>query len=111
MIKYLAINGMEICFSSTANLKCTPSDKKMYPWGYIYPRLGTPELDNVTRLDNAHAALTSWSLHSRLSRTQSLGRSYSQSSASFSWNKRSLPSLNRSIVGFQRQHKQNANVL
>jgi len=28
-------------FSSIAHLKCTPSDRQTYPWGYMYPRLGT----------------------------------------------------------------------
>ena len=32
-------------FFSIANLKCTPSDRQMYPWGYMYPRLGTPDLE------------------------------------------------------------------
>ena len=32
-------------FSYIANLKCTPSDRQMYPWGYMYPRLGTPALE------------------------------------------------------------------
>ena len=31
--------------SSIDNLKCTPSDRQMYPWRYMYPRLGTPDLD------------------------------------------------------------------
>jgi len=43
MHKYLEINNIQIYFS-IANLKCTPSDKEMYPWGYMYPRLGTPGL-------------------------------------------------------------------
>jgi len=34
----------EYILSSIANLKCTPSDRQMYPWGYMYPRLGTPDL-------------------------------------------------------------------
>jgi len=33
-------------FCSIANLKCTPSDRQMYPWGYMYPRLGTSVLRN-----------------------------------------------------------------
>jgi len=28
-------------FSSIPNLKCIPSDRQMYPWEYMYPRLGT----------------------------------------------------------------------
>jgi len=32
---------VNIFFSSIANLKCIPSDRQMYPWGYMYPRLGT----------------------------------------------------------------------
>ena len=31
-------------FSSMANPKCTLSDRQMYPWAYMYPRLGTPAL-------------------------------------------------------------------
>ena len=31
--------------SSIANLKCTPSPRQMYPWGYMYPRLGTSVLE------------------------------------------------------------------
>jgi len=27
-------------FSSIANLKCNPSDRQMYPCGYMYTRLG-----------------------------------------------------------------------
>jgi len=42
MYKYLEINNMWIYFSSSASLKCTLSDRQMYPWGYMYPRLGTP---------------------------------------------------------------------
>jgi len=34
-------------FSSIANLKCTTSDRKIYPWGYMYTRLGTPALEQV----------------------------------------------------------------
>jgi len=33
--------------SSIDNLKCTPSDRQMYPWEYMYPRLGTPELSQA----------------------------------------------------------------
>ena len=33
-------------FSSIANLKYTPSDRQRYPWGYMYPRLGTPVYRN-----------------------------------------------------------------
>ena len=35
-------------FSSSASLKCTPSDRQMYPWGQMYPWLGTPALRNDT---------------------------------------------------------------
>jgi len=28
-------------FLVIAYLKFTPSDRQMYPWGYMYPRLGT----------------------------------------------------------------------
>jgi len=35
MLEYL-----EICIF----LKCIPSDRQMYPQGYMYPRLGTPSL-------------------------------------------------------------------
>ena len=38
MYKYLEINNMSIFLSSISNLKCTLSDKQMYPWGYMYPR-------------------------------------------------------------------------
>jgi len=33
-------------FPSIANLKCTPSDRQMYRQGYMYPSLGTPELEH-----------------------------------------------------------------
>jgi len=33
-----------IYFASIVNLKCTPSDRQMYPQGYMYPRLGTSGL-------------------------------------------------------------------
>jgi len=36
--------------SSTDNLKCTPSDRRMYPWGYMYPRLGTSVLGHLFAL-------------------------------------------------------------
>ena len=36
---------VNIFCSSIANLKCTPSDWRMYPQECMYPRLGTPELD------------------------------------------------------------------
>jgi len=32
-------------FPSVANLKCTPSDRQMYPYGYMYPSLGTHVLN------------------------------------------------------------------
>ena len=35
---------INIFLPSIANLKCTPSDRQMYPQGYMYPRLGTPVL-------------------------------------------------------------------
>jgi len=31
--------------SSIANFKCTPSDRQMYLWMYMYPGLGTPGLE------------------------------------------------------------------
>jgi len=37
---------VNIFFSSIASLKCTPSDRQMYPWGYMYPSLGTPVLED-----------------------------------------------------------------
>jgi len=33
---------VSVFFSSSVSLKCTLSDRQMYPWGYMYPRLGTP---------------------------------------------------------------------
>jgi len=33
-----------IFLSSIANLERTPSDRQMYPWGYMCPRLGAPAL-------------------------------------------------------------------
>jgi len=33
-------------FPSIANFKCTLSDRQMYPWGCMYPRLGTPALED-----------------------------------------------------------------
>jgi len=35
---------VSIFLPSIANLKCTSSDRQMYPHGYMCPRLGTPEL-------------------------------------------------------------------
>ena len=35
---------INIFIPSIANLKCTPSDKQMYPQGYMHPRLGAPVL-------------------------------------------------------------------
>jgi len=47
MYKDLKINNIINIFSpSIANLKCTPSDRQMYPQGYVYPRLGTPAIDH-----------------------------------------------------------------
>jgi len=41
--------GNEFCAnifcSSIDNLECTPTDRQMYPWGCMYPRLGTPGLE------------------------------------------------------------------
>jgi len=37
--------------SSIDYLKCTPSDRQMYPWGYMYPRLGTPGLNLRIKMD------------------------------------------------------------
>jgi len=34
-------------FSSITNLKCTHSNRQMYPWGYMFPRLGTPALADL----------------------------------------------------------------
>jgi len=34
-----------IFLPSIASLKCTHSDRQMCPQGYMYPRLGTPDLD------------------------------------------------------------------
>jgi len=56
MSKYLEINYMQIYFARlliTLNVplridKCTPPDRQMYPWGYMYPRLGTPDLLQTT---------------------------------------------------------------
>jgi len=45
MYKYLGNIIVNIFCSSIANLKCTPPDWEMYPWGYMYPRLGTPDVD------------------------------------------------------------------
>jgi len=42
--KYLETKIYKYIFSSTANLKCTPSDRQMYPYVYMHPKLGTPEL-------------------------------------------------------------------
>jgi len=39
-----------IVCSSIANLKCTPSDRQMYPCGYMYPRLGTTALGYLSAL-------------------------------------------------------------
>jgi len=47
MYKYLEKLHVIIFCSSIANLKCTLSDWKMYPCGYMYPRLGTPALIDV----------------------------------------------------------------
>ena len=33
---------LNIFLPSIANHKCTPTDRQMYPQGYMYPRLGTP---------------------------------------------------------------------
>ena len=40
------ISGMYIWFSSIANVKCTPLNRRMYPWGYMYPRLRTPNISS-----------------------------------------------------------------
>jgi len=40
----LEINNAQVDFS-IANFKCTPSDRQMYAYADIYPRLGPPELD------------------------------------------------------------------
>ena len=45
---------VNIFFSSMANLKCTPSDRKMYPWGYMYPRLGTSGLESCSARNKIH---------------------------------------------------------
>jgi len=36
---------VNIFCSSIANLNCTSTDRQMYPWGCMYPRLGTPGLE------------------------------------------------------------------
>jgi len=41
--------NVTIFFSYIASLKCTPSDKQMHPWGYMYPRLGTSVLERQYR--------------------------------------------------------------
>ena len=42
---YIILN---ICFPSIGMLKCIPSDVKMYPYSYVYPRLGSPALEEST---------------------------------------------------------------
>jgi len=51
MYKYLEINirQCKYFFSYIANLKCTPSVKQIYPWEYMYPRLGTSVLERQYR--------------------------------------------------------------
>jgi len=41
---------VNIFLPSIAYLKCTPSDKQMYPQGCIHPRLETPALDGSSLL-------------------------------------------------------------
>jgi len=40
---------ISIFIPSVAYLKCTPSDKQMYPQGYMYPRLGSPVVEWTRR--------------------------------------------------------------
>jgi len=49
-------------FSSIANLIRTPSDRQMYPQGYMYPRLGTFVLEHQVPLHKrkAHLLKTFW---------------------------------------------------
>jgi len=49
MYKYFKTNIMWLYFS-IANHKCTPSDRQMYPWGYMYPRLGISGLDEEKKI-------------------------------------------------------------
>jgi len=50
-----------------ANLKCTPSDRQMYPQGYMYPRLGTLAIEHHFNFAfdaeplNTAAVRTTWS--------------------------------------------------
>jgi len=37
--------------SYIANLKCAPSDRQMYPGGYMYPRLGNPGLNGAFTIE------------------------------------------------------------
>jgi len=41
---------MQIYFAHLLITLNVPSDRQMYPWGYMYPRLGTPDLEQVTSL-------------------------------------------------------------
>jgi len=50
MYKCLQIKNIIIYFLFISNHKCTPSDRQMYPQGYMYPRLGTLVLDGSISL-------------------------------------------------------------
>jgi len=41
--------NVSIFFSYIANLKCTPSDRQIYPWEYMHPRLGTSVIERQYR--------------------------------------------------------------
>jgi len=58
MCKYFGNKShANILLSSIANLECTPSDRQMYPWGYMYPRLGIPAVVVCSYVGILHSSL------------------------------------------------------
>jgi len=41
----MVINNDKYILFSIANIECTPTDRQLYPVGYMYPRLGTSVLN------------------------------------------------------------------
>ena len=51
--------NVTIFFSYIANLKSTPSDRQIYPWEYMHPRLGTSVIERQYRHFRSSAFLFS----------------------------------------------------
>jgi len=50
-----------------ANRKCTPSDRQIYPYGYMYPRVRTSDLLYLRAVSCPYSTATRYELAAQLS--------------------------------------------